>query len=98
MRARVPIAVLRQDANASFAAAIAALISSGVVSGTRASTCWVAGLVTSRQRDEADSMNRPLISSLTAGAEVATALCDDCVMFVLHRHRLGRRIETGPGL
>src|SRR5690554_2166833 len=67
MRARAPIGVLRQVLKACLAPATAALISSGVAKGTRANTSWVAGLITSRHCSVFDSMNSPLINSLTLG-------------------------------
>jgi hypothetical protein len=56
---------------ASLAEATAALISSAVANGTRASTCCVAGLTTSRHSVVLDSTNWPPISSLTVGALTA---------------------------
>ena len=57
--------VLRQVLKACLPAATAAFTSSGVAKGTRASTCCVAGLTTSRHWVVLDSTNWPLISSLT---------------------------------
>jgi len=63
--------VFFQVLKASLAEATAALISSGVAKGTRASTCCVAGFTTSRHWVVLDSTNWPPISSLTVGAFTA---------------------------
>src|SRR5476649_1757332 len=70
IRARAPIGVLRQVLKARWAAAMAALTSSGVANGTLASTSWVAGLTTSRQTVVRDSTHSPLISKGTVGIVV----------------------------
>jgi hypothetical protein len=57
MRARAPMGVFFQVLKASLAEATAALISSCVAKGTRASTCCVAGLTTSRHSVVWDSTN-----------------------------------------
>ncbi len=67
MRSRAPSGVWRQVAKARCAAPTAALTSAAVASGTRASTCWVAGLTTGRNSVAADSTHSPLINSLTVG-------------------------------
>jgi len=57
--------VFFQVLNASLADATAASTSAGVAKGTRASTCCVAGLTTSRHSVVVDSTNLPPMSSLT---------------------------------
>ncbi|GAB7536808.1 hypothetical protein BGC_30260 [Burkholderia sp. 3C] len=66
-RSRVPSGVCFQVANAACAASMAASISPAVANGTRASTCWVAGLTMSRHSVLVDSTNSPLINSGTFG-------------------------------
>jgi hypothetical protein len=65
MRARAPMGVLRQVLKASLAEATAASSSACVAKGTRASTCWVAGLTMSRHSVVLDSTSLPPIKSLT---------------------------------
>ena len=72
-RARTPIEVFFQVLKASAAPVMAASSSSLVANGTRASTSWVAGLMTSFQIVVLDSTNLPLIRSLTVGAALVTA-------------------------
>ena len=74
MRERVLIGVLRQVLNASAAAATAWLISSGVVWGTLAITCWVAGLLRSIHCSVVDSTNSPLMSCFTVWVVIVTIL------------------------
>src|ERR1700761_8110876 len=68
MRARTPIGVRRQVRKASLAAATAAFSSWGVANATRASTSWVAGLMTSRHSVVLESTQSPPMSILTVGA------------------------------
>ncbi|MOA29958.1 hypothetical protein D3C78_1510060 [compost metagenome] len=70
MRMRAPIGVSRQVLKARSAAATAASTSSAVANGTRASTCWVAGLTMSRHSVVFDSTHWPSISSLTCSTLV----------------------------
>jgi DNA-binding transcriptional LysR family regulator len=62
--------VSRQVWKARWAAATAASTSSAVANGTRASTCWVAGLTMSRHSVVLDSTHWPSISSLTCSTLV----------------------------
>ncbi|KAF1069482.1 MAG: hypothetical protein GAK45_01095 [Pseudomonas citronellolis] len=74
IRERAPIGVFFQVRNAVLALAMARCTSSSVAKGTRASTCWVAGLITSRHCVEVDSTALPSMNSLTVGTAVVGAV------------------------
>src|SRR5690606_3901469 len=66
-RMRAPCPVLRQVWKASLALDTARSSSSRVANGTRATTCWVAGSITSRHSEVLDSISLPPINSGTVG-------------------------------